>query len=237
MTSEEKSAWAGEYVLGTLPEVERRTFERALAGDPELAALLRDWQARLAPLDDAVAPVRPPASAWSNIAAAVGESAPRPLANDPVAGLRRRLSAWKAATLMTGVVAAGLAVLVVTGPPTNPTPPGQQYVAVVSRGGDLPALLVNVDLATGTVAVRSVAAEAQPGRSNELWYIGDGEPPLSLGVVDHVGEEIVVPVDRIPDFRPMNAVFAITDEPLGGSPTGAPTGEVIYTGTLLQAPD
>ncbi len=237
MTPEEKDAWAGEYVLGTLPEADRRAFERALTSDAELAGLLRAWQARLAPLNEAVGPVAPPPAAWRNIEAALGRSETA----EPVAitvNLRRRLAAWRNATFITGALAAGLAALVVVGPLVNPAPTtGERYVAVVNRGGDLPALLVNVDLATGVVAVRSVAAEAQPGRSNELWYIVDGDAPVSLGVVDHVGEQIVVNVDRLPDFQATNAVFAITDEPHGGSPNGVPTGPVIYTGTLVPAPN
>jgi anti-sigma-K factor RskA len=120
---------------------------------------------------------------------------------------------------------------------TTPPAAGERYVAIVNRGGDLPALLVNVDIATGIVAVRSVSAEAPPDRSYELWYIGEGQDPFSLGIVDRIGGELRVSIDDVRNFEPTEAVFAITDEPRGGSPTGAPTGPVVYTGVLLPAPE
>jgi anti-sigma-K factor RskA len=33
----------------------------------------------------------------------------------------------------------------------------------------------------------------------------------------------------------MNASFAVSVEPMGGSPTGAPSGPVMFTGKLVQA--
>ena len=243
MTDEERSARAGEYVLGTLPADERAAFEAAMRSDPALEALVRGWEARLAGLATAVPPVPPPPGAWDAIAAAtIGtrlEAAmpPPEAANDGVVlGLRRRVAAWRTATIAAAAIAAALAVVVVTGPSVTPDTGDQRYVAVVNRGGDLPALLVDVDLATGIIAVRSVAAEAPAGRSHELWYIAEGRDPLSLGVVDHVGEELVLSIADVADFEPTEAVFAITEEPFGGSPTGAPTGAVVFTGTLLPAP-
>jgi anti-sigma-K factor RskA len=33
------------------------------------------------------------------------------------------------------------------------------------------------------------------------------------------------------------SAFAVSVEPRGGSPTGSPTGPVVYTGTLIPVPD
>lgn len=237
MTADEKSAWAGEYVVGTLSAEERRAFEAAAASDPELAALRREWEQRLAGLADTIPRLAPPAAAWDNISAAIDRRTEAPREGNVVA-LRRRLANWRAATFVTGALAAGLAAVLILGPSASvPEPDGARYVAVVNRGGDLPALLVDVDTATGLIAVRSLAAEAQPGRSNELWYIAEGRDPLSLGTIDRVGAELLVSIEGIPDFETTNAVFAITDEPLGGAPGGVPTGEVVYLGTLVPAPD
>lgn len=45
-TPEDRSAAAGEYVLGTLAPDEREAFERALGGDAALRAEVAHWQDR-----------------------------------------------------------------------------------------------------------------------------------------------------------------------------------------------
>jgi quercetin dioxygenase-like cupin family protein len=63
MTREDKDmrdALAAEYVLGTLDDDERRSFERQLTGDPSLAASVREWEQRLGLLAGTLKPVQPP---------------------------------------------------------------------------------------------------------------------------------------------------------------------------------
>jgi anti-sigma-K factor RskA len=242
MSPEEKSALAGEYVLRTLSDRERRKVESAMARDPELAAEIRNWEERLSGLATSTPPVEPPPALWSRINSAIDKVDQQRPRNGPRSAefvtLRRRVVAWRASAVVAGALAAGLAAVVLAGPlMTTPPAAGERYVAIVNRGGDLPALLVNVDIATGIVAVRSVSAEAPPDRSYELWYIGEGQDPFSLGIVDRIGGELRVSIDDVRNFEPTEAVFAITDEPRGGSPTGAPTGPVVYTGVLLPAPE
>ncbi len=242
MSPEEKSALAGEYVLRTLSDAERRRVETAMVRDPELVAEIRNWEQRLSGLATSTPPVEPPVALWSRINTAIDKvGKPRP-GDEPqtaeIVTLRRRVGAWRASAIVAGALAAGLAAVVIAGPLIEPAPgAGERYVAIVNRGGDLPALLVNVDVATGVVAVRSVSAEAPPDRSHELWYIGEGQDPFSLGVLDRIGGELRVAIGDVRNFEPTDAVFAVTDEPRGGSPTGAPTGPVVYTGVLLPAPE
>ncbi|TCS48365.1 anti-sigma-K factor rskA, partial [Primorskyibacter sedentarius] len=67
------------------------------------------------------------------------------------------------------------------------------------------------------------------GRNFELWVIGaSGDAPVSLGVI---------PVDReslfeiTPEIAALidGGTLAVSDEPEGGSPTGAPTGAILAT--------
>lgn len=69
MIRSEAEGLAAEYVLGTLAGDEREQFIDALARDPALQALVEDWAARLAPLNDPITPMRPPAGVWRNIEA------------------------------------------------------------------------------------------------------------------------------------------------------------------------
>ena len=145
--------------------------------------------------------------------------------------LRRKLSFWRGATFVAGALAAGLAAVAVVDRLQLPSPPGGgRYVAVVDTGGREPALIAEVDTTTGTIRVRSLAAETPQGRSLELWHIPEGQQPRSLGVLKaglnaKTVKELAGPVDGI---------LAVSVEPEGGSPSGAPTGPVVYTGKLVR---
>jgi len=138
--------------------------------------------------------------------------------------LRRSVRFWRGIAVTAGALAAVLMLFVVANALwpgiVVPHPYGQEYVAVVNRGGDLPALILRVDTRKGIVNVRTLGAEAPPGRSLELWYIAAGKAPKSLGVVENAPEPIVIPAvlrDGVAD-----ATIAVTAEPIGGSPTGGP---------------
>src|SRR5882724_2257398 len=66
---------AAEYVLGVLAAPERREVARRIEQEPALAAEVAFWEERLGGLADTVAPVTPPAAAWSRIEAAIGGGA------------------------------------------------------------------------------------------------------------------------------------------------------------------
>ncbi len=55
MTNEERTALAGEYVLGTLTAAEREAVERALPNGAALQDRVRRWEARLAAAGDGIA--------------------------------------------------------------------------------------------------------------------------------------------------------------------------------------
>ena len=233
--NEDREILAAEYVLGTLHADERTLFASVLAQDPEAQAAVAAWEARLAALSAAVGAHAPPPAVWERIESAL--SAPQPLrlieggAQSPDASdLRRALNRWRVAALAAGALAATLAIFVadrelIRHPGVQPA-----YVAVVNRGGDQPALIVRVDLAKGTVYVRPLAAEAPAGKSLELWYIGAGKTPKSMGLVQDAAIRMPIPAGLAPE----KASIAVTVEPPGGSPTGDPTGPVVYSGQLIR---
>ena len=51
--------------------------------------------------------------------------------------------------------------------------PSAQYVALLQRDGGSPAFILTVDAATKNFTVRKVGADAEPGKSFELWLISD----------------------------------------------------------------
>ena len=119
--------------------------------------------------------------------------------------------------------------------PVQPAPPSAQYVALLQQNGGSPAFILTVDAATKNLTVRKVGAEAEPGKSFELWLISDKLPqPRSLGVIG--GSEFTArPVLSSYDAGTINeATFAVTVEQAGGSPDGKPHSTPIYTGKLIE---
>jgi anti-sigma-K factor RskA len=117
-----------------------------------------------------------------------------------------------------------------------PSPvPSAQYVALLQRDSGSPGFILTVDAATKNFTVRKVGADAEPGKSFELWLISDRLPqPRSLGVIG--GSDFTArPVLAGFDAGTINAAtFAVTVEQAGGSPTGQPTSAPIYTGKLIE---
>lgn len=229
--AEDPEGAAGEYVLGTLPAAERAAFALALAQDADLKRRVAAWEARLTPLAVATPPVVPDPGTWAAVAARIGDgSTAGPDGGARIIRLERGLRRWRLAAGAAGALAAGLALWIAAGP--RPSAEGNQYLAVVDRGGTLPALIVRVDLGGGTVQVRSLAAETPPDRSLELWYVGAGAAPKSLGLVTDATARLPVPAGLRAGAE--GASLAVSVEPRGGSPTGAPTGPVIYSGKLVR---
>lgn len=249
MTADDRDMAAAEYVLGTLPDAERAAAAARIDTDAAFARAVSGWQDRLAPLDAETPAVAPPDRVWPKIRAAVGAEAVVPRV-DPadrvgapvgaaaeVVDLAASVRRWRAAAVVFGALAAGLAALAVVDrlPQWLGTlPAGGRYVAVVNRDASLPALIVDVDTGRGVVTVRPVAAEKPEGRSLELWVIPDGGRPRSLGVVDPTAPVVTISGEKAGSI-PAKGLFAITVEPPGGSPTGEPSGAPVYAGPLIPA--
>jgi len=226
---------AAEYVLGTMPAPERGAFAARLAAEPELRAAVAKWQARLTPLDSAVAAEAPRPEVWRGIERAAfggGAASPALASSSNVIQLRRRVTFWRAATVAATALAAALAGFVVIDRLSLPPEvEGGRYVAVVDSGGHEPALIAEVDTRTGIIRVRSVAAETPPGKSLELWHVAEGHEPRSLGILN--ASLNAQTIEDVPSAEPVSGMIAVTVEPEGGSPSGAPTGPIVYTGRLI----
>jgi anti-sigma-K factor RskA len=206
---------AAEYVLGSLEGEERSEAERLLAIDPGFARLVAAWQQRLTPLAAHIAPVAPPAELWRRIEAGIGP------ATDSVLPFRRRVRFWQATTVGALAIAASLAAFIVLRQPEQPR------VAVLSPlAGGAPVLMATAERGD-TLVVRPTAAITVPADKDlELWALPQGETrPRSLGVLPVSGRQLTA------SLAP-NTQLLVSLEPKGGSPTGQPTGPVLYGGWL-----
>ena len=214
---------AAEYALGTLDAQERAALEREASRDPGTADRIREWEQKLAPLMGAVPPVAPP----SRVREALLRGLPDATGGAPseLRQLRRQVRRWQVAAMGSGLLAAGLALFVAVALSRGPA--DGRYLAVVQGGEALPALIVRIDMRTGLAQVRPVGADAPAGRSLELWYVGAGGAK-PMGLVGAAPSQV-----KLPEGAASDGVIAVSVEPPGGSPTGQPTGPVVYTGKLI----
>jgi anti-sigma-K factor RskA len=119
--------------------------------------------------------------------------------------------------------------------PPLPAPPSAQYVAILQGAAGAPAFILTVDAATKNFTVRKLGADAEPGKSFELWLVSDKLPqPRSLGVIGS-SEFTARPVLASYDASTINgATYAVTVEQAGGSRDGKPNLPPVYTGKLIE---
>lgn len=223
---------AGIYVLGALEPDEMRAVEELAARDDAVASSVEAWQNRLAPLATAVRPEPVPADLWSRIEASIGPgeeiAEPQPQPQAVVTPLRRAwgsLAVWRAATVVLALAAAYAGVAVLSRP--EPTP---YATALAPAGSPAPAFLAQLQ-SDGSLAVRPLApVQVASGKDLELWALPEGaKTPISLGVLPAIGRS--VPARLVPS-GPTQLLVSL--EPTGGSPTGLPTGPVLYAGALKR---
>lgn len=227
---EDMEELAAEFALGTLPPAEQQEAESLMANSAEFASMVKAWERRLIPLALALEPVpAPPRIRGAVMKAIAGDAA----GSETVVAWKRKASAWRWATVGTSAIAASLAAFIFVGKPTGPST-DQRYVAVLQAEGPGPAFLASIDLANGSISVRTVGAPPQPGKSYELWAVGGGrDKPQSLGVID---ASFRIPASKLGKMDPAvlnDTLFAVSLEPEGGSPTGQATGPVMFTGKLV----
>ena len=228
-------ALAAEYVLGTLNHDERTAVEARLATNRPLKAAVDAWQRRLTPLADTLAPIAPPSNLYNKIRAQIGLSAHVISLKAREQQLTRRGNRWRNATAGMTAMAASLAGLVGIREYQQQTMP-TQFVAVLQSGKDQPAFLMTVDTKTHNCVITAVSAPKQPDKSYQVWMVADKLlKPKSLGVMSE-GDMNVMPMTPGPDTDMfMNASFAVSLEPEGGSQSDGPTGPVLFSGKLIQA--
>ncbi|MFN3845885.1 MAG: anti-sigma factor domain-containing protein [Paracoccaceae bacterium] len=205
-TQQDDDTLAGEYVLGVLNLTDRLAAEARLKTDPAFAAQVVRWESHFAPLNEGYASVPVPDGLFSEIEARLFPVAP---------SSRTRWHMWLAGALTAAAIMVALLMLM---PPSSPG----RVIANLGAPDAVVAYQARHD--SGHLIVSRITGSAPPaGQTHELWVIAPGAAPVSLGVIG------LQPLDVEYPLPPSGWVLAISVEPEGGSPTGAPTGPVILT--------
>jgi len=217
--------FAAEYVLRVLPPDAHRAAAARAVTDRAFAAEVRIWEDRLASLTDEVMPVTPSGIAKSDLMEQLFGVDPKPRLLD-------RVGIWKGLTVVLS--AAAIASTLIIFGPAEPVIDGPVYVTELAGENDSLRILAVYDADTQGVQLTRTAGAAVDGRSLELWFIGDGQEAQSMGVLseDAANETLALPavwLDGVDSWS-----LAVTDEPLGGSPTGQATGPILAVAEMTR---
>jgi anti-sigma-K factor RskA len=217
---------AGEYVLGVLSAEDRRKVEARMASDRNFAAMVIRWQNNLASLDDAYEQVARPGRGFATIERRIFQA---PVSAGRSPGLWNSLPFWRSLALASlaavTVLAASSAGLFRGG--TG----GAPLVAELAGEGETINLVVRFDAASGRLKLTPVAARQAEEKSLELWLVRGAAPAISLGVLPQSGEGEIPLAPAMRAKFTAGATLAVSVEPLGGSPTGSPSGAFVAQGT------
>ena len=217
---------AAQYVLGTLRGPARRRFERYCARNVAALHAVRRWEDRLVDMLAGVVPVAPSTLVWDRIKFRIR----RDRALRPRRGLAT-FGNWRFA-VAAGIAALAIAFGVWTGFGPGTSEPVATFV-------EQQQTLWSIEAPRDRDELRVSAAEnlsLNPARAYELWALpGEGAAPVSLGLLPRSGRDTLQLNDAQRLALSRSRQLAISLEPPGGSPTGAPTGPVIHVADVVAA--
>jgi anti-sigma-K factor RskA len=218
---------AAELALGVLEGEERAVALRRVLAEPDFAREVERWRAYFAGLFAGVPDVAPPAALEPRVLGRIDR---------PVEVPR---DYWKPFAIASSLAAASLFGVLLVKPQSEPVViaavpvPAPMVAALMIEGRDQPMVAV-YDAARSMVKMPGPMA-VPDGRSAQLWAIVEGDPtPHPLGTFRLVAKQGMVASAQSTKPMAPGTTLAISIEPLGGSPTGLPTGPVVASGTLSR---
>ena len=214
-----RRALAADYAIGLMPATARRRFDALLLDDAALRVELGHWQDALASLTGTL-PERPvPDHVWAAIQARIDPQVLHMPAKKPF---------WRNLRVLAAACAVVVALLVGI---LYQRDIGAEYKATLVAANQQPALQIQAFADYLQVEPLTLAA-LEPTRVLELWAIPAGGKPISLGLVPSAGKGRIELSKEQQALLTASLTLAVSLEPQGGSPTGQPTGPVLYQGAL-----
>lgn len=220
---------AAAYVLGTLRGAARRRFKRLATESTSIQRAVWRWERQLMPLSRAVEAQTPPARIWIDIEQHLGFRKVTP----------GKYWLWPALSAALGalLIALSLSLFEASREPREVLrDSAAERLAFIQDTQQQPLWVVTVDEQTGqlsSVAVNVPARESD--RVFQLWMLPETGPPESFGLLPTAqnGRAQATLSPTLLALLQTAQGLAVSLEPPGGSPTGAPTGPVIYTAPVI----
>lgn len=215
---------AAEYALGTLRGAARQRFERLLPQNPDALEAVRRWEDRLLGLAADIAPIEPRAAVWRSVQLRLNHGTRAPV---------KTFDWWHrprfALAAMIAMLAVGITLRL-----TIDTVPPRVIATINQQQAQWWSIAVSDDREQLHVAAFDAIA-SDSAHAYELWALPDsGAAPVSLGLMPQRGARqlFLSPTQRA--ALQQASKLAISLEPPGGSPTGAPTGQVLFVTDVIK---
>ncbi len=223
---------AAEYVLGLLEGPALALVERRLRSDSGFAREVEAWRTRFSDFDHSAETHQVGENIWHRIEQAL------PTTSAVAAPLRSSWREWlwdSLPALRATAVGASLAVLllaVALAATIRQAGRAPTMIAVL-LDGDRPGAVVEV-FADGRATLMPISNIPVPlGRALQVWTLPSKERgPVSVGLMPQA-QTLPLTLSTVPQPQP-DQLFEITLEPEGGSPTGRPTGPILFKGNTAR---
>lgn len=231
-----------EYVLGVLDADARADVAHEVQTSDEAATAVNLWHRRLQPMSEEIPPIEPPDRVWTRIQQALLHDTQTPRHLPSVrASLWENLRFWHWLGMGASALAAAcLVLLLVTSSPHHaPSPPAVAFMAsTITQTDGHVGWTATMDIQQARIIVVPVApASFAQGKAPQLWLVPAGQKPISVGMIAaNVPTTLKLAPSLLAQLGP-TAALAVSVEPVGGSPTGQPTGPVVAKGAIGAAPD
>ena len=218
---------AAEYVLGTLNGRARSRFERWLADDRDLAAMVAAWEERLFPLADSLPPVAPSARVWGKISARIGA-----VPDKPKLRWWDNIVVWRSLAATAASLVIAQAVLIAL--PQQQQARGEHMVMVANRESQ-PLWMVSASSQQNSAfKVKTLrAAGMPPEKVCVLWLIWPDGYAAPLGELPERIGSIDVRMPKGLNRDPMKAQVAVSVES-AGAPVTTPSQELVFKGPWVS---
>jgi len=246
MSGAEDTDRAGLFVLGALNAEEMRELRREAERDPELARAIEAWERRLAPLAVLAPEVAPPDTLWEQLDARVARLSGQAAEIGEVYSIphirkkpRRRSAAsggsgagalvynlWRGAAVGGMALAASLAAVLYMRQPESP-----RHSIILPAGPGVGGWLITLHHNGEVEAQAQGALTHTLSQDFELWALPDGsDRPLPLGLLQQTNTT-TLKTGSLPTGK---FALLVSLEPKGGSPSGVPTGPVMFAGNVEE---
>jgi anti-sigma-K factor RskA len=188
------------------------------------------WEQRLAEIAMKLPAVTPPPHVWTRIEQHTSGASPRD-------GVHRSGTRWwQALAASLAVIAIGLATVITVRTPEVQVQAVQPSQVAIVADATAPLWVINAFPENEQLRVRALRAiSIEANRVYELWMLPNaGTAPVSLGLLPASGEITLPLTAASAQILAASSTLAVSVEPPGGSPTGAPTGPVVFTAPLVQ---
>lgn len=221
LNDEQVESLAAEYALGTLTGQARARMERAITEEARVRNAVWRWESYFGGFASVVPPLSPPARVWRNIR--------RRISGQQAKDTGPWWSRWMVALPVTAVALLAAVIL-------NWFPQQQlDRVAIFTSPSGEAVWVVSANTESGALQVRAeTVAATELDQVYELWMLPPDGTPRSLGLLPQSGTFARNLPDASNAILKETAGLAVSIEPAGGSPTGLPTGPVVYQALLTR---